>query len=314
MSGTKRHCDRVRKQPRLTAEDERRLICAYREGNQAAGNRLVEAGASLAIHAAYRHVPNTNDIDDMIQAATESVISALKRFDPDKGRWSTYAYEWAVRGVREHLKKKRMIRLPGDVASSVEMRAGRGTLTEESMVRLGASPQRAKDLVAVGMATFVSMSAPRGSTGLLVEDFVGAEDEPRDSMLERTVERAMKCLTPMEDHIVRSHLMDETETLSTLAEQYGICIERVRQIEVRALWKLGSVMRANGYGESVKVRPVKTRRKLKGRPPLKISEAQVAEARELLRSGLKCRDIAPRYGISSSYLETLVNGRYTRAA
>jgi len=49
----------------------------------------------------------------------------------------------------------------------------------------------------------------------------------------------MSVLSPRDRHIVKQrHLSDEPATLKDLAEELGISIERVRQLESRAMKKM----------------------------------------------------------------------------
>jgi len=71
-----------------------------------------------------------------------------------------------------------------------------------------------------------------------------AENEER-SIRMALLEEAMTELTDREKHILTERrLRDDPTTLETLAAEYGVSRERVRQIEVRAFEKLQKAMRA----------------------------------------------------------------------
>jgi RNA polymerase sigma-32 factor len=71
-----------------------------------------------------------------------------------------------------------------------------------------------------------------------------AEDEER-SLRMGLLEEAMTELSDRERHILTERrLRDDPTTLETLAAEYGVSRERVRQIEVRAFEKLQKAMRA----------------------------------------------------------------------
>jgi RNA polymerase sigma-32 factor len=71
-----------------------------------------------------------------------------------------------------------------------------------------------------------------------------AEDEEK-SLRMGLLEEAMTELTDRERHILTERrLKDDPTTLETLAGEYGVSRERVRQIEVRAFEKLQKAMRA----------------------------------------------------------------------
>ncbi|MHB8531000.1 MAG: sigma-70 family RNA polymerase sigma factor, partial [Caulobacteraceae bacterium] len=71
-----------------------------------------------------------------------------------------------------------------------------------------------------------------------------AESEEK-SLRMGLLEEAMTELTDRERHILTERrLKDDPTTLETLASEYGVSRERVRQIEVRAFEKLQKAMRA----------------------------------------------------------------------
>ena len=71
-----------------------------------------------------------------------------------------------------------------------------------------------------------------------------AEDEEK-SLRMGLLQEAMTELSDRERHILTERrLKDDPTTLETLAAEYGVSRERVRQIEVRAFEKLQKAMRA----------------------------------------------------------------------
>ena len=71
-----------------------------------------------------------------------------------------------------------------------------------------------------------------------------AEDEEKEQRM-GLLQEAMVELTDRERHILTERrLKDDPTTLETLAAEYGVSRERVRQIEVRAFEKLQRAMRA----------------------------------------------------------------------
>ena len=88
------------------------------------------------------------------------------------------------------------------------------------------------------------MAGLAGGQGQVSQETQLAEDEEKQIRMS-LLEEAMTELTDRERHILTERrLKDDPTTLETLASEYGVSRERVRQIEVRAFEKLQRAMRA----------------------------------------------------------------------
>jgi DNA-directed RNA polymerase sigma subunit (sigma70/sigma32) len=87
--------------PALTAEREQALARAARAGNRAARGELIQSSLRLvALRVRHLRVA-AGGIDDALQAGAVGLISAVDRFDPDRGvRLATYAWPWITAGIR----------------------------------------------------------------------------------------------------------------------------------------------------------------------------------------------------------------------
>jgi RNA polymerase sigma-32 factor len=70
-------------------------------------------------------------------------------------------------------------------------------------------------------------------------------EEQEATRRHQALEDALQTLNPRERHILAArHLTDDPTRLETLAAEYGISRERVRQIELRAFQKVKIAMQA----------------------------------------------------------------------
>lgn len=88
-------------EPPLDAARERELALAARAGDARAHDELVRAGLRLvALRVRASGLPDPV-ADDAFQAGALALLSALERFDPDRGaRLGTYCWSWIVHAVR----------------------------------------------------------------------------------------------------------------------------------------------------------------------------------------------------------------------
>lgn len=76
----------------LSAEDERRYLLLWQEGDIAARNVLVEHNLRLVAHIIKKYYTQTNDVEDLISIGTIGLIKGINTYKPDRGiRLATYA-------------------------------------------------------------------------------------------------------------------------------------------------------------------------------------------------------------------------------
>jgi len=197
------------------------------------------------------------DAEDLRQHGYIGLLSAAKRFDPDRGiRFSTYARWW----VRAHMTRAlentgRTVRLPGGaveqlrnlrkVRERMEQQGERFEI-EDLASEVGMDVRRARMLLSQGGV--VSMDQ-ESSNGAKVEDYLEADGpgtEPDERMILDEHLSLMhnafdRLLDAREKYILTHHygLGDvESRSMSSIGESIGISRERVRQIEVSALKRL----------------------------------------------------------------------------
>ncbi|MCX6408197.1 MAG: sigma-70 family RNA polymerase sigma factor [Propionibacteriales bacterium] len=90
-------------EPSLTAEEEHRLAALARAGDDAARAALLRGSLRLAALRVWALGFRGDDVDDALQVAVLALMSAVARFDPDRGaRLATYAWPWITRALHAH--------------------------------------------------------------------------------------------------------------------------------------------------------------------------------------------------------------------
>lgn len=262
---------RAAQYPPLTAQEETDLFTAWWERNDvAARDRILAAHMRLTVAMACRHIGYGLPLADMISEGSIGLLEALKRFKPDMGaRFSTFAYWWIRSKLSDYvLENWSSVRTGGGTAHKrlffglrrTKRELGyHGALDREQAAivadRINAPVEQVLAMDFRLAAADVSLNQRLGDTGDGIE-MLDLEIDPgppvEDRMIEAQIETlgssaiaaAMDCLNDRERHVLTARrLREEPITLRSLAEDYGLSVERVRQIEVAAFSKLSKRIR-----------------------------------------------------------------------
>ncbi|HEX6292236.1 MAG TPA: sigma-70 family RNA polymerase sigma factor [Herpetosiphonaceae bacterium] len=253
----------------LSAADEQRLARAYRAGDDAALNALIEHNLRLVVSIAAMYQGHGLALTDLVQEGNVGLVKAARKFDPEQGhRFSTYATWWIRQAVLRALAdQSRTIRLPvhlHDLAvRACKVRAALiGQLDREPTVAelaaaLGVSAKKVQ-VCLDALHAESSLDAPlrRGqdmddaptlADRLVAPGSVEAQAEQADRNARL---RALVAALPEREQQVlalRYGLTDgRNRTLEEVGAVFGITRERTRQIEAHAL----TTLRSGAYGLS----------------------------------------------------------------
>ena len=95
----------LKRVPRLSASEERDLLCRVQRGDRRAKERLVLSQLRFVIRIAgkYRRQYGCS-LPDLVQEGTVGLLEAVKRFNPERGtRLSTFAMWWIRAAIQDYV-------------------------------------------------------------------------------------------------------------------------------------------------------------------------------------------------------------------
>jgi len=272
--GLSRYLSEIRKFPMLAKDQEFMLAKAWREHQDpAAAHQLVTSHLRLVAKIAMGYRGYGLPIGEVISEGNVGLMQAVKKFEPDKGfRLATYAMWWIRASIQEYILRSWSLVKMGTTAaqkklffnlrkakseiSALEEGDMRPDQVHQIATRLGVLDEEVVSMNRRLSGPDASLNAPLRSDSesewqdWLADDVTPSQESVVAESEERSIrmgllEEAMTELTDRERHILTERrLKDEPTTLETLAGEYGVSRERVRQIEVRAFEKLQKSMKS----------------------------------------------------------------------
>jgi RNA polymerase primary sigma factor len=245
--------------PLLTVEQEKSLTFQIRAGNEQARERMIEANLRLVVSIARHYNCRGMTFEDVVQEGILGLMSAINKFDPDKGfRFSTYATYWIRQAiVRAIEKQSRMIRLPTYAYHAVGKLERSNMQLSDKLGRQPTSEELAAETtlsVSTVNALLQSIQEPVSLDVLLgeAEDYTLGDlqldseaQDPEDYALQsadrESLGRILGVLKPKERKVIENRygLSDgRVRSLKELAKELNMSREGIRHIETRALRKL----------------------------------------------------------------------------
>lgn len=247
--------------PRLTHEDEIEYFKKIEEGDEEAKEYFIDCNLKLVVNIAKQYNRYSVPFMDMVQEGNLGLIRAVEKFDYRKGfKFSTYATQWIRQYITRYiLDKEKMIHIPVHVAESefkirktidhLMKELQREPTLEEISKECGMSPEQIRELMGMTQST-VSIDAQIDDDGetslgdmLSDEGTITPQQNADNVYIKESVQKTLEILNERErDVIVRRYGLngESPMTLEDIGKIYGITRERVRQIESKAMRKLGS--------------------------------------------------------------------------
>ncbi|GJI95337.1 RNA polymerase sigma factor RpoH [Duganella sp. BJB488] len=262
----------VNRLPMLTHDDEISLAKRLKEKNDlGAAQELVLSHLRLVVSIARGYLGYGLPHADLIQEGNIGLMKAVKRFDPDQGvRLVSYAMHWIKAEMHEYiLKNWRLVKVattkaqrklffnlrshktgldamtPTQIDSLAKMLDVKREEVIEMETRLSGrdialeSPNDDEDDKFAPIA-YLSSEASEPTRVLEAEQVTRLQSEG--------LEEALGKLDARSRRIVESRWLANDDgsgaTLHTLAEEFGVSAERIRQIEVAALKKMKGALAA----------------------------------------------------------------------
>ncbi len=272
--GLSRYLTEIRKFPMLARDEEFMLAKAWKEHQDAdAAHKMVTSHLRLVAKIAMGYRGYGLPIGEVISEGNVGLMQAVKKFEPDKGfRLATYAMWWIRASIQEYIlrtwsqvkmgttaaQKKLFFNLRKAKSQIAAFQEGDLLPDQVTTIatKLGVLESEVISMNRRLSGPDASLNAPvRGDSEAEWQDWLADENQvsqetafaetEEKSLRMGLLEDAMSGLTDRERHIITERrLKDEPTTLETLATEYGVSRERVRQIEVRAFDKLQKAMQA----------------------------------------------------------------------
>ena len=257
--------------PLISHEEEYELALRTKSGDRAAREKLLNANLRFVVSVAKKFRGQGLPLSDLINEGNIGLITALDKFEPEKGyHFISYAVWWIRQAIMKAISEKgRTVRLPLNRANELmQIQKAMKTIIhdketadpsiDEIAEATGLDSALVSDLLSISQDV-VSIDSPvrRGeesdtALGEFIEDESdGPEKQVMDSALRAEVRSLLSMLSDKERDIIelRYGLSGEKPmSLKEIGERYSLTKERIRQIEKRALEKLRAYSDAKDVG------------------------------------------------------------------
>jgi RNA polymerase primary sigma factor len=249
----------IGKEGMINSEEEVRLACLIRKGDQNALDKLTKANLRFVVSVAKQYQNQGLGLPDLINEGNLGLIKAAKRFDETRGfKFISYAVWWIRQSILQAIaEQSRIVRLPlNQVGSLGRINKAFSKLEQEferepSFEEIAALTELPIDKITDAMrisGKHISMDAPfvNGEENTLLDVLENIESPRADvdlmsESLKQEVERSLSTLSEREREIVKLFFgigLTHGLTLEEIGAKFELTRERVRQIKEKAIRRL----------------------------------------------------------------------------
>jgi RNA polymerase primary sigma factor len=260
-----RYLSEIGRYPLLTPEQEIDLARRVSEGDDDALRTLIVSNLRLVVTIAKRYSGRGHGLLDLIEDGNIGLIKAAGKFDHARGfRFSTYASWWIKQAItRGMASQSRALRVPVHIYQLInryvreeEKLAGKQTDDGEMAERLDVSVKKIRLIrnLITGIRSEEPLIDAESLQKLAADQYYRRLKTPEEIVSlqmenEHIADLIEKHLSEREQEILTLRFgLDDSEprTLAQAGEVIGVSRERIRQIEKRALQKLGLMLKKKG--------------------------------------------------------------------
>jgi len=256
----------ISKHKLLTPDEEKDLTAELiRTGDIEVAKKLVLANLRLVVKIALEYKNAYKNIMDLIQEGNIGLMKAVSKYDPSKGAKLSYYASWWIRsyilkfildnfrlvkiGTTQEQKKlfynlmrekQRLMSL--GIAPDVKLLSENLGVSEKAVIEMD---QR---LSTHGQEVSFDKPLDDDSRSQTLGDIIGDDEDSVESklsdlqnleILQQHLGDFVKNLKPRDQEIFKKRLLSEIpESLQSIADQYGVSRERIRQVEERLIEQL----------------------------------------------------------------------------
>ena len=247
------YLEQINKIPMLSYEEEYELALKAKNGDKKAFDRIINANLRFVVSVAKKYKGQGMALSDLINEGNIGLITALEKFEPEKGyHFISYAVWWIRQSIMKALSEKaRAVRLPLNRANELmQIQKAQGEILHESAgdpndlhlisEKTGLDETLVKDLLSISqdMVNLDSAIKSDDDSSSTFSEFIedpssGPEAEVVSESLKAEVHSLLMTLNEKERMILTMRYgLDGSKPMSLkeIGMKFGLTKERIRQI------------------------------------------------------------------------------------
>jgi RNA polymerase primary sigma factor len=270
IANARKKVKRVEEEAKLTEHVLRDTVNEIQDGERMAEKakaKLIEANLRLVVSIGKKYTNRGLQFLDLIQEGNIGLMRAVDKFDYKRGyKFSTYATWWIRQAItRAIADQARTIRIPVHMIETMNkltrttrylvQELGREPTHDEIAEKMELPLDKVRKVLKLAKEP-ISLDTPIGEEedshlGDFIEDksVISPSDAVISMNLAEQTRKVLATLTPREEKVLRMRFgigEKSDHTLEEVGRDFDVTRERIRQIEAKALRKLGHPSRSKG--------------------------------------------------------------------